>query len=135
MELFIDFTDSNAEIAHSIAKKCLYVKLIGIIETEKLREIFLSEYQTIQKYSLTNCIINLSDLELYSPGMQELVGNEWFPTVKHKGIRNIAIVIPRNFFGQLAMELVHEESETAKIFRRKYFQTYDQAVGWIESME
>lgn len=134
MELMIDFTDSNAEIAHSLANKCLYVKLIGIIEIDKLRQIFLTEYQTIENHSLTNCIINLSDLELYSPDFQELVGNEWFPTVKQKGVRNIAIVIPRDFFGQLAMELIHNEIDTAKKFQRKYFLTHNEAITWIESL-
>lgn len=82
--------------------------------------------------NVTNWVANTAKLGVVSDEDQEWVNNEWFPTLLKAGIKNMAIVVAQNIFGQMSIEEIMGTLNAETGFESRYFNNLEEAITWIE---
>ncbi|UII19945.1 hypothetical protein [Fulvivirga ligni] len=126
-----DLITENAVVKHEESLNALFVELKGYIPLETLKSVIEREYAMIKHYKLSKCLVDLRGIKVYAPGAQELVKTEWFPTVKSLGVKQVAIIIPEDIFGKLAMEKAHEEQTKTQDKSTQNFKDIESAKEWL----
>lgn len=97
-------------------------------EIKNAKNIFL-EY--VKKYNVKYLLSDMSKFEGASPEIMEWVRDKWLLDIYDAGIRNIAMVLPSQMFGDFMLEGALGSTIFQKVKSDK-FQTYDEAVIWCE---
>ncbi|MCC5946451.1 MAG: hypothetical protein JJT94_16080 [Bernardetiaceae bacterium] len=103
--------------------------------TNDLYKIEMQNYAAVvEKYTPKQLLIDCRDLYFaIAPEVQDWTNITIFPIVFAAGVRNVAVILPKEFIANLSIEQVMEEVEGTKFFTR-YFGTQDKAKEWLFSL-
>jgi hypothetical protein len=118
---FIDLSYTQAGI--------MYQGWVGFRTTEQIKEILNGHFMEL--YKVYKCQSMLQDLSQMSGSFSEV--NDWYafdfmPQLKSLGLKNNAIVLPKDIFAQLAMRDWMRKMNT---FNNGCFATLSEAINWL----
>nr|WKN36162.1 hypothetical protein K4G66_27735 [Tunicatimonas sp. TK19036] len=126
----------NAKIVYDHQINCLSVSLSGFVPYHQMESITYHELEMIQHYQIKNCLVDLRQIKVYSPGTRNLADDVWVPGVIKEGVQHLAIVLTKDVVEQLSTTNANSEIGVADDLKLqvKYFTNLNSAKEWIKNL-
>ncbi len=100
--------------------------------SEELKFALSTARDFVKANQVPNWVANTAKLGAISEEDQQWVNQEWFPTLIKAGIKNMAIVVAENIFGQMSIEDIMGTLDAETGFESRYFNSLEDALWWID---
>ena len=101
---------------------------------EEYKKASVSVPQLAGEYGAKKILINAIDsLFPVSPKLQDWVNENTIPQYLRVGIEKVAILLPKEFFAQVSVEQIVDDSITVAQKKIQYFKNESQARKWLNS--
>jgi hypothetical protein len=90
--------------------------------------------RTVEDKKAPNWVGNTAKLGAIDPDDQTWINEAWFPQLLVKGVKNMAVVVSEDIFGQMSIEDIMGHIDLSTGFESRYFQDVNEAFDWIEKV-
>ena len=85
----------------------IYVQLVGYIPSDDFREVLEKALEFLRLKGASRWIVDLSEQKVTSIEDQNWVGKEWIPRCIMAGLKQVAMVLPKNVIAQMSFRRVN----------------------------
>lgn len=103
---------------------------------ETYKELMFSYLRQLQQHRPRRLLIDSRRAEyMLTPEIQDWINTHIYPPTAEAGIKKLAFLLGEDFFMNLSLEMVAEESEQTPLvhdqMEQRFFISYDSAVKWL----
>ena len=85
----------------------IYIQLVGYIPSEDFREVLEKALDFLKLKRASRWIVDLSEQKVTSIEDQNWIGKDWIPRCIGAGIKQVAMVLPKNVIAQMSLKRVN----------------------------
>lgn len=106
----------------------------GFLKGEEYRALMNQAVEMLQRHGISKVLADVSQLRPLVPEDMSWTTEDWAPRAVAAGMREMAVVLPRNVFAQLSVTRVVENLGDERIVTAQ-FDDVRNALAWLEAPE
>lgn len=104
----------------------------GFLKHPEFKAIALEGLALVRRSGFSKMLVDTSQTKVIQQESQQWIEQVWFPSAEEAGVRHMAFLIPKDFFGKVSVEATNKFARQRSPIAIEYFESRDQAQQWLQ---